>query len=407
MQLRCSAEFASDSFPLYIKPNVNTNFTMTSILNKTFTLGILGGGQLGRMLIQSAMNFDVRLHVIDSDMNAPCKPFCHEFTAGSLTDFQTVYRFGKRVDMLTVEIENVNVEALEKLESEGVVVYPQPHIIRTIQDKGSQKQFFRDHNIPTSDFILIDNKDQLRQHTSRFPAMQKLRRMGYDGRGVYKISSWNDLPNAFEKPSILEPIVKFDKEISVIVARNEHGEMRSYPAVEMIFHPGANLVEYLLAPARIPKSIETTAEETAVRVANTLGIVGLAAVEMFVTDNGEVLVNEVAPRVHNSGHHTIEANETSQFEQHLRAIFGLPLGSTATVSPAVMVNLLGTVGYNGAARYDGLKEVLAIEGAHIHLYGKDQTKPFRKMGHVTIVDQNIDSALEKAQQVKLQLKVVA
>lgn len=380
---------------------------MDLISSNGFTLGILGGGQLGRMLIQSAMNFNLRIHALDPDMNAPCKSICHEFTAGSLTDAETVYRFGSRCNLLTIEIENVNVDALERLHSEGVSVFPQPGIIRTLQDKGLQKTFLRDNGIPTADFVLLEGNANLSQHSARLPAVQKLRRMGYDGRGVFKISSAKQFPDAFTEPSILESFIDFEKEISVIIARSATGEIQSYPPTEMKFHPTANLVEFLVSPAKLSPAVQKQAEEIAVRIAEALGIVGIAAVEMFVTRDQTVLVNEIAPRVHNSGHHTIEANATSQFEQHLRAILGLPLGSTTSLSPAVMVNLLGEESFEGPARYEGLAETLAIEGAHLHLYGKEKTKPFRKMGHVTIVDKSAKSAMEKAEIIKRKLRVVA
>ena len=373
---------------------------------RTKTLGILGGGQLGRMLIQAAMNFDLRIHVMDPDADAPCKSCCDEFTWGPITDADAVYRFGKRVDILTIEIENVNVDALDRLRAEGIAVYPQPEVIRTIQDKGAQKLFLKKHKIPTAEFELLENKNELEAFTGFFPLVQKLRTTGYDGRGVAMIKSRAELSKGFDAPSVVERLIAFDKELSVIVARSRSGEVRVYPSIEMIFHPGANLVEYLLSPARVSAAVERKAEAIALDVANALDIVGLAAVEMFVTPAGDVLVNEIAPRPHNSGHHTIEGNVTSQFEQHLRAILNMPLGSTAITSPAVMVNLLGEEGHAGPVRYQGMEKVLAIEGAALHLYGKAQTKPFRKMGHVTITGGDVGSIMKTAETVKQQFRVI-
>lgn len=370
-------------------------------------LGILGGGQLGRMLIQSAIDFDLTNLVLDPDPDAPCKGIASRFHVGSLKDFDEVYRFGKQAEVVTIEIENVNCDALEALEKEGVKVYPQPHLIRLIQDKGLQKQFYREHNIPTADFHLLQDKAELHGHHAFFPAVQKLRREGYDGRGVHKISGTSDIKAGFEQPSVLEKMVDFEKEISVIVARSINGEIKAFPTVELDFHPEKNLVEYLFSPADISPAIEKKAQDIAEKVAESLGIVGLLAVEMFLTKDGQVLVNEIAPRPHNSGHHSIEANITSQYEQHLRAILGMPLGDTDIKIPAVMVNLLGEDGYAGKAVYQGLEEVLGTPGVSIHLYGKKLTKPFRKMGHVTIVDSDPFIAREKARFVKNTLKVIA
>lgn len=370
------------------------------------SIGILGGGQLGRMLIQSAMDFDVRIHVMDPDPDAPCRSFCDEFTCGPITDPDAVFAFGRKVDVVTIEIENVSVGGLERLRAAGVTVYPQPGVIRTIQDKGEQKLFLRKHGIPTAEFTLAENRAGLGACADFFPLVQKLRTTGYDGRGVVKLSSPRDLAAGFDAPSVVERLVEFEKELAVIVARNPAGEVTVYPSIEMIFHPGANLVDYLLSPARVTAAVEKRAEGLALDVARALDIVGLAAVEMFVTASGDVLVNEIAPRPHNSGHHTIEGNVTSQFEQHLRAILGLPLGSTAATSPAVMVNLLGEEGHSGPVRYEGIERILAIEGVSLHLYGKRQTKPFRKMGHVTITGGDAGSILRTAQTVKQHFRVI-
>lgn len=373
----------------------------------TIHIGILGGGQLGRMLIQAGMNFNLHISVLDPDKDAPCKSIADEFKAGSLSDFKTVYDFGKKADVLTIEIEHVNADALEKLVKEGVKVFPQPDVIKTIQDKGLQKLFYHKHKIPSSEFRLIDSKAEIFYTEGLIPFFQKLRKGGYDGRGVQRIRSKNDFKKAFDAPSVLEKQVDIAKELSVIVARNESGEVKTYPAVELDFHPKANLVEYLFSPAAISPPVEKKAEQIAMKAAESLKIVGLLAVEMFLTKDGEILVNEIAPRVHNSGHHTIEGNVTSQFEQHLRAILNLPLGSTAVKTPAVMVNLLGEAGCDGVAKYKGLEKVLNVEGVAIHLYGKKFTRPFRKMGHVTIVDRDLKTAKEKAKFVKRTLKVIA
>ena len=372
-----------------------------------FKLGVLGGGQLGRMLIQSCVNFNVSTSVLDPDSQAPCSGFSNEFQKGALQDFETVYQFGKSVDLLTIEIENVNVEALEKLQEDGITVYPQPEVIKIIQDKRTQKQFYKDKGIPTADFILIDNKDALKDHVNFLPAFQKMGKGGYDGGGVQKITSEADFPKAFNTPSLLEKAVDFEKEISVIAARNSKGEVSTFPAVEMVFHPEFNLVDYLISPANIPTAVEEKAQELAKQVAESLGIVGILAVEMFYTKDGEILVNEVAPRPHNSGHQTINANFTSQYEQHLRSILGLPLGSTAIKKPSAMVNLIGEEGYKGPAKYQGLDDILQVEGLSLFLYGKKITKPHRKMGHVTIVDENIDRLKEKVEFVKKTIKVIS
>lgn len=370
-------------------------------------LGILGGGQLGRMLIQEAINYNVNIHILDPDKNAPCRKLCNHFECGSLGDFETVYNFGKDLDMLTIEIEKVNVDALEKLEEEGVLVYPQSRIIRLIQDKGLQKHFFKQNNIPTSAFQLISSKENMENSTIKIPFIQKLRKDGYDGKGVKKISSIADLETAFEEPSLIEEWVDFEKEIAVIVARNDRGDISTFPMVEMEFNPEANLVEFLIAPSTYGFEIQQQAEELAKKIADDLQIVGILAVEMFLTKEGEILVNELAPRPHNSGHQSIEGNYVSQFAQHLRAIFNLPLGDTRCRSNAVMINLLGEVGYEGLAKYEGIEEILGMEGVYLHLYGKKITKPFRKMGHICIINDDRELAINNARKVQEILKVKA
>lgn len=370
-------------------------------------LGVLGGGQLGRMLIQEAINYNVNVHILDPDKNAPCRKLCNRFECGSLSDFETVYNFGKDLDMITIEIEKVNVDALEKLEEEGVLVYPQSRIIRLIQDKGLQKQFFKQNDIPTSAFQLISTKENLKNTNLTIPYIQKLRKDGYDGKGVKKINTVDDLEIAFDEPSLIEEWVDFEKEIAVIVARNDDGDVATFPMVEMEFNPEANLVEFLIAPSTYGFDIQQRAEELAKKIANDLQIVGLLAVEMFLTKDGEILVNELAPRTHNSGHQTIEGNYVSQFAQHLRAIFNLPLGDTRCRTNAVMINLLGEEGYEGLAKYEGVEEILAMEGVYVHLYGKKFTKPFRKMGHVCIINDDRELAISNARKVQEILKVKA
>ena len=368
-------------------------------------LGVLGGGQLGRMLIQSAINYNQDIHILDPDPNAPCKDLCQKFTVGSLKDFDTVYAFGQDCDVITVEIESVNTEALMKLESEGKQVYPQPHILKLIQDKREQKQFYQQHAIPTAEFILTENKEEVIHNKTFLPAVNKLGKEGYDGRGVQVLRSETDLDNAFDAPGLLEKLIDFDKEIAVTVARNASGELTVYPAVECAFHPTANLVEFLFAPADISEEVEEKAKEIAKDVILKLGMVGILAVEMFVTKEGEILVNEIAPRPHNSGHHTIEANFTSQFEQHLRSVMNWPLGSPDLRCPAAMINLLGEEGFTGPAIVEGQETALAEKGVYIHLYGKKLTKPFRKMGHVTVLDEDVTKLKAKAMKIKDLIKI--
>lgn len=369
-------------------------------------LGLLGGGQLGRMLLQAAIDFDLRPAVLDPDPDAPCAAIAPRFVVGSFRDFETVYEFGRGLDVLTIEIESVNLAALKRLRDEGVKVFPQPEVVELIQDKRRQKQFFREKALPTSDFVLTENREDTRQHADFLPAFHKLGTGGYDGRGVQRIATEADFAKAFDAPGVLEKAVDFSKELAVIVARSESGEVRSFPTVEMVFHPEANLVEYLFAPAEISPETDASAQDVACRTAEAFGIVGLLAVELFLTKDGQILINEVAPRPHNSGHHTLRANDVSQFEQHLRAVLGLPLGDTTARAAAAMVNLLGEDGHEGEARYEGMDALLALPGVHPFLYGKRFTKPFRKMGHVTVVDETVAALREKVQQVQQAVKVV-
>ncbi|HAC25434.1 MAG TPA: 5-(carboxyamino)imidazole ribonucleotide synthase [Cytophagales bacterium] len=369
-------------------------------------LGVLGGGQLGRMLLQAGLDLNIQFSVLDPDAQAPCHSLA-PFTQGKLTDFDTVMAFGQGCDIITIEIENVNTRALRELEKMGKKVFPQPHLIELIQDKRTQKEFYRTHHIPTAEFVLVENRADVQQHGAFLPAVNKLGKEGYDGRGVQMLRTAADFDKAFDKPGLLERLIDFDQEIAVIAARNEKGEVATFPAVEMVFHPEHNLVEYLYSPAFISLAIAQQADQVARRLVEQLQLVGLLAVEMFVTKDGQVLVNEVAPRPHNSGHHTIEANVTSQYEQHLRAIFNLPLGDTRIVQPSAMVNLLGEAGFEGPAKYEGLEAVMKESGVHVHLYGKKNTKPFRKMGHVTLTGQHVEELKTKVEFVKRTLKVVA
>lgn len=369
-------------------------------------LGILGGGQLGRMLIRETINLDVDVHVLDPDPDAPCRHICHSFTQGSFNDFDAVMAFGQQVDLLTIEIEHVNVDALDALVKQGKRVFPQPSVISLIQDKGAQKEFYRQHGIPTPDYRLVA-EGAVREHLDFLPAFQKLRKGGYDGQGVQLLRSEEDMDKAFAESSVLEKAVDLEKELSVIVSRNERGEVATFPLVELEFNPKANLVELLFCPAYVSAEVEAQAQSIARNVAEKLGIVGLLAVELFLDKEGNVLVNEVAPRPHNSGHQSIEGNATSQFMQHLRAVLGLAPGDTGVLRPSVMVNLLGEEGFAGEAVYEGLEEVLSWKGVNVHLYGKRLTKPYRKMGHVTVISETMEAAKQVAKKVQQTLKVKA
>lgn len=384
---------------------------MPHYFSSNFTLGILGGGQLGKMLLTETRKFDITTKVLDPSADAPCRIACNTFIQGALTDFDTVYNFGKEVDVLTIEIENVNVDALKKLQSEGVKVYPTPQTIELIQNKATQKQFYTTHNIPTAPFHRFESLANLQKAVAKeqitLPFVWKSARFGYDGNGVKIVRQLPDLSLLPEGECIAENLVPFAKELAVIVARNVSGEATTYPVVEMEFHPEANQVEYVLCPARISEEIAQKARAIAVQVAEAFQVVGLLAVELFLTAEGEVLVNEVAPRPHNSGHYSIEAAYTNQFEQHLRAILDLPLGNTDSKVAGVMVNLVGAEGYQGDVVYENIEQILAMQGVTPHIYGKRKTRPFRKMGHVTIVNKNIEKARAIAEKVKQTIKVIA
>ena len=375
------------------------------------TLGILGGGQLGKMLLYTTRKWDIKTSVLDPNKNAPARVACDNFVKGDLTDFQAVYDFGKKVDVLTIEIEKVNVKALEKLEKEGVKVYPQPHVLKTIQNKCLQKKFYKSHNIPTASFEEFETLDQVKESIIKgelsFPFVWKSVEMGYDGYGVSIVHSNKEFESLNTGPCLIEELVPFEKELSVIVCRRNQEEMAHYPVVESEFHPTANQVEYVLCPARISKQTAEKAIEVALKTAEAYGQIGLLAVELFLTTEEELLVNEVAPRPHNSGHFSIEASYTCQFEQHIRAVLDLPLGKTASKTSAVMVNLVGKEGHSGPVVYKNIDEVLAIEGVIPHIYGKKETRPFRKMGHVTIINPKIETARKIAAQVKETLSVIS
>jgi len=379
--------------------------------SSNFKLGVLGGGQLGRMLLAEAQKFDISTSILDSSAEAPCAQICNEFHQGNLLDFETVYNFGKQVDLLTIEIENVNIDALDLIEREGLTIYPTPKSIRIIQSKATQKNFYKDKNIPTAPYFhyayLEELKHSYHNNIIEFPFVWKAARFGYDGTGVKIVRAFEDLENLPKGECIVEKLIPFKNELAVIVARNHNGEVASYPVVEMEFHPEANQVEYVICPARIDQSIAKKAREVALKVADAFDFVGLLAVEMFQTEEDEILVNEVAPRTHNSGHYSIEASYTNQFEQHLRSILNLPLGNTESKVAGIMVNLVGAEGHTGEVVYENIDKILQIDGVTPHIYGKKITKPFRKMGHVTIVDKDIVKARKVAQQVKKIIKVIS
>jgi len=381
------------------------------VFSSQYKVGILGGGQLGKMLLYNTRKFDIYTCVLDPNPDAPCKLACNEFFVGDLMDFDTVFEFGKKVDTLTLEIENVNVDALGALEKEGVKVYPSAETLATIQNKAKQKLFYVDHNLPTAEFTRYAYIDELKRavehNVQPLPFVWKSAQFGYDGKGVKIVRTITDLDELPNVECIAETLVPFKKELAVTVARTPDGEVKAYPVVEMEFHPEANQVEYVLCPARISENITKKAELVALKTAAAFLHVGLLAVELFLTENDEILINEVAPRPHNSGHQTIEASYTSQFEQHLRAVLNLPLGETENKLSGVMVNLVGAEGYQGAVVYENIEKILKLNGVTPHIYGKKETRPFRKMGHVTIVHSEINEARAIAQQVKETIKVIS
>jgi len=376
-----------------------------------FKLGILGGGQLGKMLLFDTRKFDIQTYVLDPSDEAPCKIACDQFFKGDLMDFETVYNFGKKVDVLTFEIELVNLEALVKLEEEGLKVFPSPKTLKLIQNKGIQKDFYIQHAIPTANYKRFDNLKSLivdiLDSKTKLPFVWKCTEFGYDGNGVKVIRQISDLDNLANVECIAEEMVPFKNELAVIVCRNPSGEIKTYPVVEMEFHPEANQVEYVICPARIDDKVAEKARAIALTVSEKFNHVGLLAVEMFQTEDDEILVNEVAPRPHNSGHYSIEASYTSQFENHLRAILDLPLGNTDSKVAGIMVNLVGSEGFSGNVVYENIEKILGWNGVTPHIYGKKQTRPFRKMGHVTIVNEDINEARRIAEEVKNTIRVIS
>ena len=374
-------------------------------------VGILGGGQLGKMLAIEAAKWHLPIYALDQSKDFPAGTISTDLVEGSFKNYDDVLRFGREMDVITIEIEHVNTDALLQLQKEGKEVHPNPQSLNIIKDKGLQKNFYKDHNIPTSPFELYENEAAVKKAIDtgalEFPFVQKSRTAGYDGRGVVVINKPSDLDRLLPGPCVIEDKVEIEKELAVIVAKNPSGQIEAFPVVDMEFNPVANLVEFLFCPAKVSAQIEKEAIELSKQVIAAYDICGLLAVELFFTKAGTLLVNEVAPRPHNSGHHTLDSCYTSQFEQHLRAILDLSLGSTKMKSPSVMVNLLGEDGYNGRAMYAGLDECLNVEGAKLHIYGKEMTKPFRKMGHITVLDETLEGAIEKAKQVKSTLKVIA
>jgi 5-(carboxyamino)imidazole ribonucleotide synthase len=369
-------------------------------------IAILGGGQLGRMFIQNALSYGVHISMLDPSPNAPCAKICDYFEVGSFKDYNTVLEFGRKADIITIEIEHVNTEALRQLEKEGKTVIPSADAIETIKDKGLQKLFYQKHNIPSSDFRLLNNASELAENIDFLPAFQKARTEGYDGKGVTYLKDLNNLNQAFDEPSVLEKAVDIAKELSVIVIRNASGQTTTFPVVELVFDPVYNLVDYLKAPANISETHEKTARNLAIQVVGALNSPGIFAVEMFLTQNGEILVNETAPRTHNSGHHTIEASISSQFDQQLRALLNLPLGSTKSYPAAAMINVVGAEGFSGKVKYEGVEAIAEMENVYLHLYGKEETKPGRKMGHITVIGQNFDQIQPLIEKIKTELKAI-
>ena len=369
--------------------------------------GILGGGQLGRMLLQAAANYTVETYVLENDPHCPAAHLCHHFIQGDITSFDDVYAFGKKVDVLTIEIENVNIEALEKLEAEGVKVIPKPSAIKIIKNKIKQKGFYQVNEIPTSDFVVTHTKESLPHHHAFLPAVHKLGEGGYDGKGVQIIRTKDDFEKGFDAPSVLEKMVAIDKELAMIVAIAQDGTATLYPPAEMIFDPVLNLLDYQISPAILPEKVSWKAEAIALKLVKAFNSPGLFAVELFVTKDEEVFVNETAPRVHNSGHHSIEANYSSQYDMLWRIMLNYPLGNPDAILPSAIVNILGAEGHSGEAVYTNLDDVLSMDNVFVHLYGKKQTKPGRKMGHVTIMHTDYQDLRYKANKIKHTLKVEA
>ena len=362
--------------------------------------GILGGGQLGRMLLQAAANYPVETFVLENDPQCPAAHLCHHFIQGDISNFDDVYNFGKGLDAITIEIESVNLEALEKLESEGVAVYPKPAALKIIKNKILQKQFYKNNQIPSSDFIITENMDELLQHKDFLPAVHKLAMGGYDGKGVQVLKKPDNIPLGFNAPAVLEKMVHIKKEIAVTVAVSNKGQTTLYAPVDMVFDQHLNLLDYQLSPATLPEKVFWKVEAIAMKLVKELKSPGIFAVELFVDIDDNVFVNETAPRVHNSGHHTIEACYSSQFDMLWRIILNFPLGNTQHIMPAAIVNIVGADNFSGEVVYEGLAEVLAMDNVFVHIYGKSQTKPGRKMGHVTILSNEKQELLHKTNQIK-------
>jgi 5-(carboxyamino)imidazole ribonucleotide synthase len=369
--------------------------------------GILGGGQLGRMLLQAAANYPVETFVMENDAECPSAHLCHHFIKGDITSFDDVYNFGKGLDAITIEIESVNEEALEKLQSEGVKVYPNPAALRIIKNKILQKQFYKDNEITTSDFIITQNLAELTQQENYLPAVHKVGMGGYDGKGVQVLKTKADINKGFDAPAVLEKMVQIKKEIAVIVAVNDKGETNLYPPVDMVFDQRLNLLEYQVSPADLPEKTLWKVEAIAIKVVKKLNSAGIFAVELFVDIDNNVFVNETAPRVHNSGHHTIEANYSSQFDMLWRVMLGYPLGNTDHILPAAIVNLVGAEGFSGPAHYEGLHEILQLDNVFVHIYGKKETRPGRKMGHITVISKEKQELIHQVNRIKSTVKVVS
>ncbi|MCX6323874.1 MAG: 5-(carboxyamino)imidazole ribonucleotide synthase [Sphingobacteriales bacterium] len=363
-------------------------------------VGILGGGQLGRMLLQAAINYPVETHLMENDPLAPAAHLCHHFCSGDIRSFDDVYAFGKELDALTIEIESVNIEALEKLEAEGVKIYPKPAALKIIKNKIAQKEFYAVHEIPSSAFVVTKNKAELEAQSHFLPAVHKLAMGGYDGKGVQVIGTAAEIEFGFDAPAVLEKKVIIHKEIAIIIAVSDDGSTAIYPPVDMVFDPHLNLLSHQLCPAELPEKVFWKVEAIALNLVRKLNSAGIFAIELFADADGQVLVNEVAPRVHNSGHHSIEANYCSQFDMLWRIILGYPLGNTTPILPAALVNLVGSAGFTGPVKYEGLEEVLSMDNVFVHLYGKSDTKPGRKMGHVTILSKEKQDLLHKVNKIK-------
>ena len=374
-------------------------------------IGILGGGQLGKMTLEVSNKWGIKVYILDPDENCPSRPFCSKFFQGDLMDFNTVYDFGKEVDIITIEIENINVEALKELKKENKIVYPQPEILKTIQDKSLQKEFYFEHNIPSTSFKKFNTKEELEDFISNnerpYPFVWKSSKMGYDGYGVKLIEDKNSFEDIPDKHCIIEDKAKIEKELSVMVVSTPSGEIINYPVVEMQFNSESNQVEYIISPARIRKEIKEKAENLAIKVSKSFGNIGLMAVEMFLTTDGDILVNEVAPRPHNSYHFSIEGSETSQFEQLIRSILDLPSGKISNINHSVMVNLVGEKNRKGPVIYKNMDQIIGIKGVNPHIYGKKETRPNRKMGHITVINSNIEEAIKIAKEIKRTVKVTS